>query len=71
MGIDVSRPKVARSMRKGRIQSMAKKKFKITTNSSHKYPIVGNIFNRGFDPLRSRQVLVSDITYIKTVQGWL
>lgn len=70
-GIKVSRPRVARLMRKAKIRSIVKKKFKITTDSSHQYPIVENILNRAFYPSQPGQAWVSDITYIKTGRGWL
>jgi transposase InsO family protein len=70
-GIQVSRPKVARLMKKQNMQSIIRKKWVITTDSRHKYPVVENRLNRDFNVIRSAQVWVSDITYIKTSQGWL
>lgn len=70
-GIRVSRPRVARLMVKAHLKSIVKKKFKVTTDSKHKYPVVENILNRQFYPERTGMVWVSDITYIKTKQGWL
>ncbi len=70
-GIHVSRPKVARLMKKQNMQSVIRKKWIITTDSKHKYPVVENRLNRDFNVSRSGQVWVSDITYIKTYQGWL
>jgi putative transposase len=70
-GIHVSRPRVARLMKKQNMQSIIRKKWIITTDSKHKYPIVENRLNRDFNVIRSGQVWVSDITYIKTSQGWL
>lgn len=53
------------------MRSIIKKKFKITTDSSHKYPVVDNILNREFTVNNQNIVWVSDITYIRTKQGWL
>jgi len=70
-GIKISRPRAARLMKKAKIWSIVKKKFKVTTDSKHAYPVVENILNRAFNPVNINMVWVSDITYIKTKQGWL
>jgi putative transposase len=70
-GYHVSRPRVARLMKKQNLKSIIRKKWVITTDSRHNYTIVENKLNRDFNVSRSVQVWVSDITYIKTFQGWL
>ena len=70
-GLHVSRPRVARLMKKQNLKSIIRKKWVITTDSRHNYPVVENKLNRDFNVTRSGQVWVSDITYIKTLQGWL
>ena len=70
-GYYVSRPRVARLMKKQNLKSIIRKKWVITTDSRHNYPVVENKLNRDFNVTRSGQVWVSDITYIKTLQGWL
>lgn len=70
-GQHVSRPKVARFMKQMGIRSKVKKKYKTTTDSNHKYPIAPNLVKRNFNPDRLNQTWVSDITYIRTGQGWL
>lgn len=70
-GFSASRPRVARLMRQNRIRAVHKKKFVITTDSSHKYPVVENKLDRKFTAQGRGEVWVSDITYIKTGQGWL
>ena len=70
-GFPVSRPRVARLMREQNLQSIIRKKWIITTDSRHNYPVVENKLNRDFNVNRPGQVWVSDITYIKTFQGWL
>ena len=69
--IKVSRPRVARLMKASNIESKRKKKFVITTDSRHKYPIVENILNRNFQVDILGKSWVSDLTYIATEQGWL
>ncbi len=58
-------------MRNNNWISKHRKKFKVTTNSNHSYPVCRNLLNRNFNPSRLNQVWVSDITYIKTQKGWL
>ena len=70
-GFHVSRPRVARLMKKQNLKSIIRKKWVITTDSRHNYPVVENKLNRDFNVNRPGQVWVSDITYIKTLQGWL
>lgn len=69
--IKISRPRVARMMRKAKLRSVVKKKFKITTDSSHKFPVPENVLDRDFKPGVLGAVWVSDITYIRTKKGWL
>ena len=51
--IKVSRPRVARIMRKAKLRSIVKKKFKVTTDSSHKFPVPDNVLDRDFKPVTS------------------
>ncbi len=67
----VSRPRVARLMKKANIRSKTVKKFKVTTDSKHQYQIMDNKLNRAFKVDRTSKVWVSDITYIPTLHGWL
>ena len=58
-------------MRKEGLRSVVRKKFVVTTDSKHNYPVVGNLLNRNFMVSGPGQVWVSDLTYIRTYQGWL
>lgn len=62
---------VAKLMRKEKLRSIVRKRFKQTTNSKHKYPVVENRLMQQFTVKEKNEVWVSDITYISTVQGWL
>jgi len=66
-----SRVRVARLMKKARIRSIIKKKFVVTTNSKHGFTLSPNLLNREFNPDQQGKVWVSDITYIRTMEGWL
>jgi transposase InsO family protein len=69
-GIKVSHVMVAKLMQQQHLRSIVRKKYKATTNSSHKYPVVSNVLNRAFEVKKENSVWVSDITYIATKQGW-
>jgi putative transposase len=68
----MSRPRVARIMKNANIRSIVNKRFRIcTTDSNHTYPIAKNLLNRNFTPENIGKAWVSDLTYIKTTEGWL
>lgn len=48
-----------------------KRRFKVTTDSKHNYTICENLLERNFTATTTAQAWVSDITYIRTVTGWL
>lgn len=71
-GINASRPRVARLMRKAHIQSIVRKKYRVqTTDSNHTYALAENLLNRDFSADRLAEKWVSDLTYIRTMEGWL
>lgn len=70
-GYKASQPLIAKLMRKERLQSIIKKKYRLTTDSSHKYPVVENKLMRAFTVEKYNSVWVSDLTYVHTDQGWL
>ena len=70
-GFDVSRPRVARLMKKNGIRAVHAKKFVVTTDSKHNDPIVENKLNRNFRAKRIAETWVSDITYVRTSNGWV
>jgi transposase InsO family protein len=71
MGIRCSKKRVERLMREMGLRARHKRKFKVTTNSNHNYPIAPNLLNRQFKVDAPNKVWVSDITYIRTFEGWL
>jgi transposase InsO family protein len=72
LGFDVSENRVARIMRENKIISRTKRKFKKTTDSSHKMPVAPNLLEDMKSKIsRPDQVWVSDITYIRVGSQWL
>jgi putative transposase len=67
----VGRHRVARLMAKQGICACPKRKFQVTTDSDHPFPIAENILNREFTTTAPEKAWVADITYIPTQQGWL
>jgi transposase InsO family protein len=56
-------------MRKANIRAISKKKFVATTHSGHDYPVAENLLNRNFEAGKPGTAWVSDITYIRTMEG--
>ena len=48
-----------------------KRRYRITTKSDHRYPVSPNLIRGRFRTEKPNLVWVSDITYIKTMEGWL
>jgi len=70
-GVKVSRSHVAQMMKKLGIKAIPKRKFKVTTNSNHSFPISPNLLKRDFSADQPGKVWTSDITYVQTSEGWL
>ncbi len=70
-GYACSRPRIARLMRKHAIRAKTRKKYKVTTNAKHNYALAPNLLEQGFRTDAPNLVWVSDITYIRTLEGWL
>src|SRR5690606_619399 len=63
--------KVENLMRQMGLRAREKSKYRKTTDSKHDYPIAPNLLNRNVQVDAPNQVWVSDITYIRTMEGWL
>ena len=70
-GWSVSRPRVARLMRKAHLRSKVSRKYVVTTDSQHNYRISPDRLRRAFEPGKINRAWVSDITYIRCGQSWL
>ncbi len=67
----VSRKRVARVMRDNGISAQIKPRFVKTTDSNHEFPIAPNLLERNFTTDAPNKAWVGDITYVRTLQGWL
>ena len=67
----VSRKRVAQLMRTHGLGARRRKKFRVTTKSSHQHVAAPNLLNREFNVRQLNRVWVSDYTYVATAEGWL
>ena len=69
-GIGCSPNRVGRLMGQEGLQGIGRRKFKATTDSRHSFPVAPNLLARDFTATAPDQIWVSDITYLRTEQGW-
>jgi transposase InsO family protein len=70
-GQGVSRKRVARLMRHRGLAARRRRRFRVTTDSRHAFPVAANVLARQFAAPAPDTVWVTDITYIPTGEGWL
>lgn len=70
-GYTIGKKRVEKLMQELGIQAIAKRKYKVTTDSRHSRPVAENHLNRQFTPEKPNTSWVADITYIWTREGWL
>ena len=70
-GYPVGRYKARRLMRELGLKAKAPKRYKITTDSRHSFPIAPNILDRKFNVDQPNTTWTTDITYVWTLSGWL
>lgn len=70
-GERVSRKRVARLMRENQLFSKHRRKFRLTTESEHQFPVAENTLERNFNADEPNRKWVTDITFIPTAEGWL
>ena len=67
----VGRYKVRRLMRQLGLKAKCRRRYKITTESRHSYPVAANVLDRKFDVCEPNKVWTADISYVWTLDGWL
>lgn len=70
-GAAIGRYRMRRLMREATLRPVWKRKFIHTTDSKHALPVAENVLDRKFDVAAPNRAWVSDITYVRTRQGWL
>ena len=67
----VSENRVAQRMKALGLRSIVCRRFRVTTQSKHAFPIAPNRLGRRFQAEAPNRVWVSDITYIRLQKGWV
>ena len=67
----VNHKRIERIMHDNHIYAKVSRQYKVTTNSKHHLPVAENLLNREFTAACPNMKMVSDITYVKTDEGWL
>ena len=70
-GFNYNHKRIERLMRIHNIRSKRKRKYIVTTNSKHKRAVAANLLQQDFSAKRPNRLWTSDITYIRTQEGWL
>lgn len=73
-GIRCSRKRVARLMRADGLRAKRARRFRVTTQSTHRRAVAANHLARRFAPAAYRerdQAWAADMTYVPTGEGWL
>ena len=70
-GRKASKNRIAKIMRAAGIRARKPKRFVVTTDSKHNYPVAPNVLDQEFQAKRPGEIWVSDITYVRTKNGWL
>lgn len=71
LGNKLSRITITKYISQLGLRSIFSKKFKVTSNSKHKYLVVPNILNREFSVTESSKGWLSDFTYIRVKEGFI
>ena len=69
-GIRIGEKRVRRLMREAGITAKGRRAFRLTTNSAHAWPTVGNVLARDFAVGAPHRQWAADITALSTRRGW-
>ena len=70
-GVPVGKERVRKLMKKNGLQARGRRRFKVTTDSSHGLPVSPNLLERKFGVQEPNRVWTGDVTYVWTGEGWL
>jgi transposase InsO family protein len=71
LGHRTSEKRIARIMQENSLVAVQRRRFKVTTQSGHDFPVYPNLLDRDFAIEQPNLVWLGDITYIRTEEGWL
>lgn len=69
-GLTYCRSYIGLLMKEMGLKSVLKRKFVVTTDSNHAFPIAENVLSRDFSSLKIGEKWISDITYIRVNDNW-
>jgi putative transposase len=67
----VGENRIAGLMRAAQIRAKSARRWRATTQSSHRLPVAENTLNRRFSVSQPNRVWAGDISYVWTAEGWL
>ena len=70
-GVQVGRHRVARLMRQQQLRSKRRRRYRVTTNADHRWPVAANLLLRDFRACAPNRKWSADITHVRTRKGWL
>ncbi len=70
-GFKVGRYKVMKLMKKLNLHVKQRVACKITTMRKHSDAVADNVLQQRFNPCGANKVWASDVTYLRTKQGWM
>ena len=70
-GYQVGRYLVRKIMHRLRLKVTQRCAYKVTTQRKHSDAVADNLLNMNFNPVSANQVWASDVTYLKTGEGWM
>nr|WP_186098464.1 IS3 family transposase [Burkholderia gladioli] len=70
-GRAASEERVRRSLRRQDLRPVYRRAYRVTTDSAHSLPVAPNLLDRRFNGWQPDRAWVSDITFVRTGEGWL
>ena len=70
-GVEVGVHRIRRIRKELGLKCKQNKKFKVTTNSKHSLEVADNLLDQNFEVDFPNEAWVTDLTYIRTDEGWL
>jgi transposase InsO family protein len=67
----VGKKRIERIMRENGLHAKQPKRFKTTTDSNHQLRVAPNELDQNFEVSGPDQAWVTDITYLRTLEGWM
>ena len=70
-GMRVGLHRVARLMQQAGLRARRRRRYRVTTDSTHDRPVAPNVLQRDFQADQPNKKWAADLTYIPTQEGWL